>query len=170
MSSRHGWGLPLYSYISGASQIRLYFYTLVSPCVVLTAMADVPIDIYTCIWCSICNYWHVSQKIKWFNSVKSKPFSRYYLIVAKWILFRTPPYHRPDRIGPLAYAHWVWLPIADLAYLIPMIQMVLHTQSWLFICSNKPASSKTLLLVGFSPQGFFFLTTFTRDATIKTYN
>jgi hypothetical protein len=21
----------------------------------------------------------------------------------------------PDRIGPLAYAHWVWFPVADLA-------------------------------------------------------
>jgi hypothetical protein len=21
----------------------------------------------------------------------------------------------PDRIGPLAYAHWVWLPVTDLA-------------------------------------------------------
>jgi hypothetical protein len=35
--------------------------------------------------------------------------------VAKRNLFFTPPCPRPDRIGPLAYAHWVWLPIADLA-------------------------------------------------------
>jgi hypothetical protein len=25
------------------------------------------------------------------------------------------PCHMPDRIGPLAYAHWVWLLVADLA-------------------------------------------------------
>jgi hypothetical protein len=34
---------------------------------------------------------------------------------------------------------------------------------------NKPASSKTLSLVGVSIQGFFSLTTFTRDDTINTY-
>jgi hypothetical protein len=30
-------------------------------------------------------------------------------------LFRTPPCHMPDRIGPLSYAHWVWLHVTDLA-------------------------------------------------------
>jgi hypothetical protein len=37
------------------------------------------------------------------------------LRVAKVTLFRTLPCSRPDGIDPLAYAHWVWLPIADLA-------------------------------------------------------
>jgi hypothetical protein len=90
--------------------------------------------------------------------------------VAKGYLFRTAPCRRPDRIGPLAYAHWVWLPIADLAYLDrSMIQLELHTQSWLFICSNKPASSKTLILMGFSPLGFSPSPPLQGEATIIPY-
>jgi hypothetical protein len=51
----------------------------------------------------------------------------------------------PDRIGPFAYAHWVWLPVADLA-------------SKYDIVTGE----------GFPHKVFFSLTTFIRDATIST--
>jgi hypothetical protein len=52
----------------------------------------------------------------------------------------------PDRNGPLAYAHWVWLPVADLA-------------SKYDIVTGE----------GFPHRGFISLTTFTTGATISTY-
>ena len=53
---RKGWWLPLCPSPPGASQIRPKYYLFVSPCVLLTAMADVISDIRTCTRCDTCAY------------------------------------------------------------------------------------------------------------------